>query len=127
MLSLLVTSLLVGACQRGEDTGESDGISPQVRPVRDLLTAVKSGDEDQFSAVFSEWMQAQLQVTGWDEVLKTYGNAFSNEFGEYNIEDFTFEFTGRETQGQISASHNGKSLPGLNVIKEKRGWKVGKQ
>lgn len=121
---LLATSLLVEACQNKDAPDKSKEIAPQAKPVFTLLKAVKSGDQELLRTAFSVRMQTGLDDNGWDELLKTYQESFKKEFGEYKLDEFTFEFTGTETEGQVSVVHKGKDLPGLYVIKEKASWKL---
>ena len=46
--------------------------------------------------MFSERKQKGFDAEGWDTVLATYQNLFKKEFGDYKLEDFTFEFNGFE-------------------------------
>ncbi len=97
---------------------------PQAQPVIALLKAVKEGDQKQLQSSFSEKLRAQYDKDGWDVVLKRYQEGFKIAFGDYKVEDFTFEYIGSEEKGAVSIVHKGKTLPGLAVAKEKAEWKL---
>jgi hypothetical protein len=99
-------------------------IAPQTKPVSAWLQAVRTGDKAQLKTVFSQRMQIRHAEMGWDKVMKAYQNVFKEEFGDYKLENFTFEFEGNEQTGKVSIVRKGKKLPGLRVIKEGSDWKV---
>ncbi len=98
--------------------------SPQARPIRTWLRSVKDGDEKKLETVFSAELRKQIAAGGWDKALKTYQIVFKQEFGNYELEDFEFAFTGDERKGKVSIVYKKKKLPGLRVIKEGTVWKV---
>jgi len=99
-------------------------IVPPARPVFGLLQAVKDEDRERLKTVFSEAMRKSLEKEGWDKVLKSYQKVFEKEFGDYKLEDFTFEYIGGGEEGQVLVEHKGKKLPGLRVIRERTDWKI---
>jgi hypothetical protein len=99
-------------------------ITVQARPVAVWLKAVKDGDHEQLKTVFSERMRRRFDAEGWDNVLKTYQEAFNREFGEYTPQDFSFQFVGDENQGRVLITYRGRTLSGLRVVKEQNEWKV---
>jgi hypothetical protein len=122
MLVLMVLTVisLAGADPRGVAGGKDKEIIPQARPVVIWLKGVKAGDLDQLRAAYAEKWRKQLD----DKDLKRY-QAFLNALvGEYNVEDFTFEFTGGDDAGKVTPTHKGKKVPTLRVIKEKGEWKL---
>ncbi len=124
LLIFMSTNSLLAANQAKESPKTLKGIVPQALPIVTWLKAAKNGDQKQLKTVFSESMQKRLEEEGWDKVLKTYQEGFKKEFGDYKIEEFTFEFQGKKEEGEVSIIHKGKKLPGLRVIKEKADWKV---
>ena len=60
------------------------------------------------------------------KVLATYQKYFKKEFGDYKLEDFTFEYKsfepppgpGEEVMGMVSITRKGKKFGELRVIKE---------
>ncbi|HEX6728988.1 MAG TPA: hypothetical protein VF074_03210 [Pyrinomonadaceae bacterium] len=97
---------------------------PQAQPVVSWLMAVREGAEKKLKTTFSERMRKRFDETGWDEVLKTYQQAFEKEFGDYRLEDFAFEYSGGELEGKVSILYKGKKVPGVRVIKEQGEWRV---
>jgi hypothetical protein len=124
MIMLLAMSVFVGACQKKDAPEASQDIVPQAKPVVILLQATKAGDLELLKTAFSVRMKSKLDENGWDELLKTYQGSFNQEFGEYQIDEFSFEFAGSETEGQVSVVYNGKEFPSLYVIKEEAGWRL---
>ena len=126
-LVLTLLALLAGwPTMTGQDavTGRDGGAMPQVRPVLQWLSAVKSGNQDRLKTAFSAPMQRQFEQEGWPGVLRTYRDAFQKAFGDYVLEDFSFEFVGDADRGQVLVMHKGNKLPGVRVIRESTGWKV---
>lgn len=123
MLSAALVMLL-GTCSLSQAPSNTSATIPHARPVAALLTAVKEGDQDRLKTVFSESMRRQFASEGWDKVMKTYQDVFQKEFGDYRPEDFSFQYRGDDNRGTVSIVYRGKTLPGLQVIKEKNEWKV---
>ncbi len=122
---LLATVFMVGACQTEPSLDRSKQIAPQAQPVFAWLKATKSGDQELLKTVFSDRMRKEFDEEGWGKVLKAYQEVFKEGFGDYRLEDFTFEFTGGEKEGKVSIVHNGKELPGgVQVIREEADWKA---
>ena len=97
----------------------------QTQPVIALLKAVKEQDQKQLKSAFSEKTRAQYEKEGWDKVLQRYQEGFKTAFGDYKLDDFTFEQgKGDNEKGAVSVIHKGKTFPSLSVIKEKAKWKL---
>ena len=56
--------------------------------------------------------------------MKSYQEVFKHQFGDYKLDEFTFEFEGNEKKGTVSVVHKGKKTPGLRIIKEGTDWKI---
>ena len=123
-LIFTATASLAAADSFRSDVDKPEHLVPQARPVATWLEAVKNGDKNRLKTVFSEKIRSRFDAEGWDKVMKTYQQVFKQEFGDYKLEDFKFEFTGDEEKGKVSVVHQGKKTPGLRVVKEKSGWKV---
>jgi hypothetical protein len=119
--ALVVVTLLLGFATSPAEAAET---IPQAQPVIALLKAAKEGDQKQLQSAFSEKMRAQYDKDGWDKVLKRYQEGFKSAFGDYTLEDFTFDYKGAEEKGTVSIVHKGKSLPGMSVAKGSAGWKL---
>src|SRR5687767_14738745 len=120
----LTLNLLAVASWSQERHDRVRGITPQARPIVNLLKAVKDRDQKKLKTVFSERMRRALDEEGWDKVLKSYHESFETAFGNYKLEHFDFEYVGGEQDGKVSVVHEGKKLPGLRVIKERINWKL---
>lgn len=102
-------------------------IIPEAEPVFNWLKAVKTSDPDLLKTVFSERMIRKFKdkETDWTELLNIYSGVFSEKYGEYNLEDFSFTFEGGSKSGNVIIfSEVGSSGLTVYVIKEKKGWKV---
>jgi hypothetical protein len=97
---------------------------PQAQPVVVWFSAVKNGNQEELKTAFSEAMRQRFDQEGWAKVLKTYQDGFKQAFGDYKLEDFTFEFAGGDDKGYVVVVHKGMKLPGVLVVKEKTGWRV---
>ena len=116
--------LLLGALSPGQAPDNAGAILPPVRPVAVWLTAVKNGDQEQLKTAFSERVRRQFDSEGWDKVMRTYQEAFNKEFGDYRPADVSFQFTGDDNRGTVAIAVRGRTLPGLQVIKETNEWKI---
>ena len=123
LLSLILNFLFVAAPPQAKPNREME-VFPPASPVFGLLQAVKDGDLERLKTVFSKDLRKSLEKEGWDKVLKTYQKVFEKEFGDYKLEDFTFEYIGGGEEGKVFVEHKSKKLPGLRVIKEQTDWKV---
>ena len=102
-------------------------IIPQARPIFALLEAVKNSDQKQLKTVFCEMGRKEFEKEGWGKVLAIYQEYFKKAFGDYKLEDFTFEykgFEGEDFMGMVSITRKGKKFGELMVIKESAVWKM---
>jgi len=102
-------------------------IIPQARPIFALLEAVKNSDQKQLKTVFCEMGRKEFELEGWDKVLAIYQEYFKKAFGDYKLEDFTFEykrFEDEDFMGMVSITRKGKKFGELMVIKENAVWKM---
>ena len=69
----------------------------------------------------------EFEKEGWDKVLAIYQEYFKKAFGDYKLEDFTFEykrFEDEDFMGMVSITRKGKKFGELMVIKENAVWKM---
>ena len=117
--ALQVGTLLIGFATSLAKAGD---IIPQAQPIVKLLKAVKEGDQEQLKPAFSERMRAKFDKEGWDKALQAYQKYFKEEFGDYKLEDFAFDY---KEQGGVSIVYKGKTLRGgMSVLLEKDVWKI---
>jgi hypothetical protein len=96
----------------------------QTQPVIALLKAVNEGDRKQLKSAFSERVRAQYEKEGWSRALQQYQNFCKEAFGEYTMDDFTFEYKGDKEKGEVSVIHKGKTFTSLLVVTENAEWKI---
>lgn len=136
-ICVLGVSVLTAACQSTKmpsETNDGDyensvsfstrSISPQAQPIVAWLHAAKLNDVEQLELVFSERMKRKFKKDRWSDLLEGYQIAFKHDFGDYEMEDFTFEFNGDKDKGEVIVFHNGVTYGGLSVVKEKESWRV---
>ena len=131
---LVCVNIFIVACNSTRDASEADfnktapssiGVIPsQAQPVFTWLQAVKIGDEELLILVFSERMKRILEEDGWNYMLKQYQEVFRDDFGDYEMDEFTFEFNGDMNKGEVFMIHKEVKNGGLRVIKEEGSWKV---
>jgi len=123
---LLPKALVFGVFLLGFATATAMGgdTVPQAKPVITLLKAVKEGDQKQLQSAFSEKIRAQYEKVGWDKVLQQHQEGFQTAFGDYTLDDFTYEYKGDKEKGGVSVVHKDKPAPTLSVIKEDAEWKL---
>ena len=123
---LLASALVVGTLVLGFAVSPAEAAEtiPQAQPVMALLKAAKEGDLELLKSAFSETMQKESEKTGWDTVMKQYQQGLEAAFGDYRLEDFTFDYKGSEEKGAVLVVHQGKTLPAMSVIRENAAWKL---
>jgi hypothetical protein len=119
--ALVVGTLVLGLAVSPAEAAET---SPQAQPVMALLKAAKEGDQELLKSAFSETMRKECDKTGWDTVMNQYQQGLKAAFGDYQLEDFTFDFKGSEEKGAVFVVHKGKPLPAMSVIRENAEWKL---
>lgn len=124
ILALFWGGMMSAGFGLGDVSDKSRQLAPQARPVFAWFQAVKAGDKAQLKTVFSQRMQTEHAKMGWDKVLKMYQDVFKKDFGDYKLDEFSFEFNGDDKKGEVLTVHNGKKLGELRVIKEGADWKV---
>ena len=93
-------------------------------PIVALFKAINDGDHKQLESVFSEGIRSQYEKEGWGRVLQKYQKAYREAFGEYTMDDFTFQYHGGIEYGDVWVIYKGKTFTSLSVIKEKAAWKL---
>ena len=112
-----------GKNESSKDNSKKSHI-PQARPFLLLLEAVKNGDEQKLKTVHSERIKEGMEKKGWANVMKLYQDAFKEQYGEYKLEEFTFEYEGSEMKGRVAIARNGNANGKLHVIYENGVWKM---
>ena len=74
--------------------------------------------------VHSERIKESLEKNGWPHVMKQYQDAFKEQFGDYRLKEFTFEYEGSEMKGRVAIAHNGNATGKGHVIYENGVWKM---
>jgi hypothetical protein len=99
-------------------------VPEQAKVVITWLQAVKAGDQTMLKTVFTEALVAKLEKEGWAAVMAQYQEALKDQFGDYQIKDFTFKYVGNATAGVVQIIYKGEIFPGeLQVVKEHGEWK----
>ena len=98
--------------------------NPQTQPIVALFKAINDGDHKQLESVFSEGIRSQYEKEGWGRVLQKYQKAYREAFGEYTMDDFTFQYHGGIEYGDVWVIYKGKTFTSLSVIKENAEWKL---
>jgi hypothetical protein len=130
--SLCFVSLFAWAATSATDEPRPEApkleVVRQAQPVVAWLTAVKTSDVKLLKTVWSTRMTEGIPQDGedehWNNRLEAYKKVWAQQFGEYEVSDFTFTFAGNDTAGVVVIEHNGRKLPGLRVIKEGDQWKI---
>ncbi|MFH0792449.1 MAG: hypothetical protein V2A74_00290, partial [bacterium] len=105
-------------------TSQMGDIRSEVRPVATLIIAVRQNDVNLFKSVYSSRMKSVLEKTGWKIGLGKYRKTFSEEFGEYQLDDFTLSYSGDGNAGLVYITFKNKQMGELRVIREDSVWKL---
>ena len=93
-------------------------------PVIALLNAVKASDLNGFRNAYSKRIREDAEQGDWESNFKEAQENLKRMYGNYQLEEFTFTFTGDKDRGKVSVSHKGKEPIALAVIKEDGRWKM---
>ena len=104
--------------------GQGEDVAEQVRPVVMLLRAVRNGDREALMRAFCARLRAEFEALGWAQVLQGYQDGFRQQFGQFELTEFTFAFAGGDDRGQVSITHRGGTLPALAVVREAGEWRL---
>ena len=116
--AITLALLLTGAATwpaLSEAQGSDAGLCSPGPVVSIWLSAVKNGDQEQLKTAFSESMRRQFDQEGWAKVLMAYQDLFRSAFGDYELEDFSFAFTGGEDRGYVLITFKGMSAASIEA------------
>jgi hypothetical protein len=102
----------------------------RVQPLVSVLQATLKSDVTLFKSSFSCEVARKQTEPQFQKALDTYRTQFQKEFGNYDVSEFRFKFTGNEEVGNVVIIHNGREAfkgEGLDVVKEEGGWKINKR
>jgi hypothetical protein len=116
-----VLGILLAGVARGAD---DDKTPPQAAPMIALLKAAKATDATSFKNAYCKRIRDDKDQGDWDKNFKEAQGNLKKYFGDYDLKDFTFKFTGDKEKGKLSVSHKGKEAVLLGVIKEGDEWKL---
>ena len=124
VLSLPVLFLCSCATLSTRDTEQMSGVSPEARPVATLLLAVQKNDMGAFKSLYSSRMKPIVGEQGWKVALEKYRTLFAEEFGNYQLADFAFSYSGDSTSGHVHITFRDKQMGELRVTREDSEWKL---
>jgi len=112
-------SVLLGGC------GQADDDTPrEASPVIAMLKAAKASDLDGFRSAYCRRIREDPEQGDWEKNLTQAQASLKRMYGEYQIKEFAFTFTGDEKKGKVAVSHQGKESIVLDVINEDGHWKI---
>lgn len=106
---------------------DSKAVIPQAIPGITLMKAVKLSDPQLLRTAFSPRMIKVFEERlTWQGVLNEYTNVFRKEFGEYELDDFTYSFEPAteisneitDEKGVLKLNFKGRKIGGMRVIRE---------
>jgi len=104
--------------------GNEDKTPAEASPLIALLKAAKASDINSFKDAYSKRIREDKGQGDWDKNLKEAQGSLKKMFGDYDLKDFSFTFTGDKEKGKVALSHKGKESITLKVIKEGGEWKL---
>jgi hypothetical protein len=98
---------------------------PQAAPVMAVLQAVKESDVKAFRNAYSWRIREDKEQGNWEKNLQEAQTNIKKMYGDYQLSDFTFTYSGDQEQGKVffTFKKNGKSTV-LDVVNEGGEWKV---
>jgi ribosomal protein S17E len=109
--------------------GKAAPVVEQVKPVVGLLRSVKESDTGLFQQCWAKPMAERMVLNDESarKVLERYKGGFDQAFGEYNMDEFSFSFTGHAAVGMVTVKFKSKNVPPLHVVKAGNAWKLGEK
>ncbi len=109
---------------QGKADGQQDNVAREATPVIALLNAVKASDLRGFRNAYSKRIREDSEQGDWESNFKEAQENIKKMYGDYQLDEFAFTFTGDKERGKVSISHKGKESITLAVVKEDGQWKV---
>ncbi len=97
-------------------------IPEQAKPILDVLVSVKENDIQRFRSAFSTKIVREKK--DWDNNLKEGKKNLLARFGNYDLQDFEFLFSGDTEEGKVVLYFQNEPQFSLAVVKEPKGWKL---
>lgn len=116
-------------------TKKQEKISSQAIPVYNLLKSAKENDVELFKSSYSLKMQKEFMKKNefrrnWKKILAYMKDVIENGifgnggYGDYNLEDFRFKYSGSRDSGIVEIIFKGEADGELDVVLENEEWKV---
>ncbi len=108
---------------------ENPQVIPQAQP---FIWLVKSILEDKIDSPQLIWDKPLIEKVNrsnenisFSKLLSSYKKIWSDYFGDFKIEDFSFAYEGNENEGFLIISFNGKNAGKIKVVKDSdSNWKL---
>ena len=97
---------------------------PEAAPVIAVLKAAKGSDTAGFKNAYSRPIREDQDQGRWENNLREAQVNLKKLFGDYQLNDFSFTFSGDREKGKVTLFHKGEEAFPLTVIKEGEKWKV---
>ena len=94
----------------------------QAKPILDVLVSVKENDLKRFKNAFSSKITQKKE--DWNNNLKEGKKNLVARFGDYELHDFEFQFSGDGEEGKVVLYYQKQPHFSLAVVKEQKGWKL---
>ncbi|XLS30390.1 hypothetical protein ACJD0Z_06085 [Flavobacteriaceae bacterium M23B6Z8] len=102
--------------------GQQESIE-QSKPFINVLIALENDAVELFKNSFSKEINDSKDATStWEERLKEGEEKFSERFGDYDLQDFTFTFI--DSTSQLQVWFQKKEAFKIRVVKEGNEWKL---
>lgn len=132
LVSILATALSIVAAfpTHAEAASDAETIArittktPPSAPFLALLSAAKLSDVAGMKNAYSQRIREESARSDWNENLRDAQTSLRKLFGDYQLAQFGFTFSGNTDKGTLSISHNGKQGAALKVVKEGNQWKL---
>jgi len=134
-LSLIGLIILSFSCTKNASLDIQPESIRQSEPVIALLKAIKENNVALLQSAYSDRMKARFMKENrfrgdWHNVLEylagvvRHGIFGKGGFGDYNLKDFRFIYSGSESAGEVTLIFKGREDGALDVIKENGNWKI---
>ena len=95
-----------------------------IRPVMQMLIAVRDGDIELFKAAYSARLRRDFENEGWDRVFERYRSLIRSELGQYTLSDFVLSAHVKSDWATVGIKHQGRTLPSISLARENDAWRI---
>jgi len=124
MRAITTCFLIIGLIASPSLHAKEDTAPPEAQPVVVLLEAAKNSNAAAFKNIYSRRIREDSKQNDWFKNVNQARSNLTRIFGNYALENFSFNFIGTDNEGVVTTLHHGVKSLQFIVIKEGNEWKL---